>query len=72
MPCMNQLSVLNSGSNAVSIQWYGNYILQAATNLVPPIIWTPVQTGSVAPNTANWTSPPAPPVQFFRLYAPTN
>ncbi len=69
-PCTNQLFIVNSGTNHGTIQWYGNFVLQAATDLTPPVVWTPVWTGSVAPNSFSWSNPP--PVQYFRLYAPTN
>jgi hypothetical protein len=70
--CTNQLT-LTTGPTNVVIQWYGNYVLQHATNLSAPIDWiTITQFNQVANHF--WTNSTAPPPEnnFFRLYAPTN
>jgi len=71
--CTNTItSITPSGTNAL-ISWSGNYVLQSATNLIPPVMWTNVFTQAVV-GPYTWTnsmvSPPAN--NFFRLYAPTN
>jgi hypothetical protein len=72
--CTNAISsiTLDNGTNAV-IQWYGNFVLQSATNITPPASWTNLVQGGVG-ITNFWTNSvvPPPPANFFRLYAPTN
>jgi hypothetical protein len=72
--CTNVISgiTLNNGTNAV-IQWYGDFVLQSATNLTPPVDWTNLTQG-VGGMTNYWTNSTVPPPadNFFRLYAPTN
>jgi hypothetical protein len=63
-------SISLTGTNAV-ISWTGNFILQSTTNLVPPITWMNVYTGALGPNFLT-NSAVQPPINFFRLYAPTN
>ena len=70
--CTNVISsIASSGTNSL-ISWSGNFVLQSATNLTPPVIWINVATGALGPNT--WTNSMVPPPtnNFFRLYAPTN
>ncbi|HEY5915610.1 MAG TPA: PKD-like domain-containing protein [Verrucomicrobiae bacterium] len=71
-PCTNQLSISLENTNAV-VQWYGNYVLQSATS---PFFWPSNVLAIGLGGTNNyWTNPvtpPEPPVNFFRLYAPTN
>lgn len=68
-PCTNQINSITLSGNKVVVSWSGNYILQSATNLVPPIMWMNVSTGALGPNfLTNSTSGN----DFFRLYAPTN
>jgi hypothetical protein len=73
VPCTNQItSITLSGTNAF-ISWSGNYVLESATNLTPPVMWTPVFTQAVVgPYTWTNSTVPPPPDKFFRLYAPTN
>jgi hypothetical protein len=70
-PCISGIT-LGNGTNAV-IQWYGNFVLQSATNLTPPVDWTDLIQGG-AGVTNYWTNSTVPPPadNFFRLYAPTN
>jgi hypothetical protein len=73
--CTNAISsiTLNNGTNAI-VQWYGNFVLQSATNLSPPpVYWTNLVQGG-AGVTNFWTNSTVPPPAdtFFRLYAPTN
>lgn len=72
LSCTNVItSIAPSGTNAI-IQWYGNYVLQNATNLTPPVTWIPVINGGPRKNV--WTNAMVspPPNNFFRLCAPTN
>ena len=64
--CTNPPTINFDGTNGI-IQWYGNLGLESTTNL-PTTNWTPVAMGT---NTWSWTNK-IPPIQFFRLYAPTN
>jgi hypothetical protein len=72
--CTNQISsiTLDNGTNAV-IQWYGDFVLESTTNLLPPVNWLTLTQGVGGQNNF-WTNPIlAPPTNsFFRLYAPTN
>ncbi len=60
---MNQLLLQLTGSPD------SEYILQATTNLIPPVIWQPVLTNASDEN-GNWstiiTNPPGVPIEFFR------
>ena len=71
---IDQLTSTNlslNGSNAV-IKWSGDYVLLHTTNLAPTY-WVQVTQGGVGINFwTNSTRPPQPPVNFFRLWAPTN
>jgi hypothetical protein len=72
--CTNLISgiTLDNGTNAV-VQWYGNFVLQSATNLSPPVTWITLTQG-IPGITNSWTNSTVPPpdANFFRLYAPTN
>jgi len=71
--CPQDITISYSGTNGVGTNvWYGNWILQSTTNLaqVPPA-WTDVLTNNTfGAHAYVWSNPP--PIQFFRLYAPTN
>jgi hypothetical protein len=69
-PCLTSITV--SGTNAIlSWTWSGSNILQSTTNLLPPVIWQNVYTGALGPNfLTNDTT--QVPIDFFRLYTPTN
>lgn len=70
-PCTNAISsIIPTGTTAV-ITWSGNYVLQSATNLNPPV-WVTVTNGGFGTN--SWTNSIVPPPanSFFRLFAPTN
>jgi hypothetical protein len=69
-PCLTSITV--SGTNAIlSWTWNGTNILQSTTNLLPPVIWQNVYTGALGPNfLTNDTT--QVPIDFFRLYTPTN
>jgi hypothetical protein len=68
--CSQEESIHLTGTNVV-ISWNGNFILQNTTNLVPPITWMNVYTGALGPNFLT-NSVAQPPIDFFRLYSPTN
>jgi hypothetical protein len=67
--CPSGASISLTGTNVV-ISWSGIFILQSATNLVPPITWMNEYTGALGPNFVT-NSVSQPPIDFFRL-APTN
>jgi hypothetical protein len=71
--CSPEISINFSGTNgAGTVQWYGNWILQGTTNLgLGPGGWVNL-TGptNFGPRIYHWSNPP--PIEFFRLYAPTN
>ena len=65
---------MNANSNALAISWPGwanDWTLYGATNLVPPVIWSPV-TNAVGSNNGvfNVTLPLGTNNQFFRLGSP--
>jgi hypothetical protein len=72
--CTNQISsiTLDNGTNAI-IQWYGDFVLESTTNLLPPANWSILKQGMGGQDNF-WTNPIlSPPTNsFFRLYAPTN
>jgi uncharacterized repeat protein (TIGR03803 family) len=69
-----QLGVNCSGNN-LNLTWssavagfYGGLTLQSATNLLPPVAWTPVSQAPVTVNGQNFlTNSITGPQQFFRL-----
>ena len=68
--CPQNVTISGATNGVGTLQWYGNWVLQSTTNLVAPI-WTDVlSNSSFGQNSFTWSNPP--PVQFFRLYAPTN
>lgn len=70
--CTNEISGITvSGTNAI-VQWYGNFVLQSATNLTPPVDWTTLTQGGSGTNFWTNSTVPPPADTFFRLYAPTN
>lgn len=63
-----------SGGNLlmpVNSQTGYTYVLQSATNLVPPVVWSGVTTNSGTGGTINFTAPvnPAQPQSYFRVVA---
>jgi hypothetical protein len=68
--CSKATSISLTGTNVV-ISWNGNFILQSTTNLLPPAMWMNVYTGALGPNFLT-NSASQPPIDFFRLYSPTN
>jgi hypothetical protein len=71
--CTNAINSISLQNTDAVIEWYGNYILQHATNLAPPVTWYTLTQG--LPGTLNlWTNSTTPPPEenYFRLYAPTN
>lgn len=64
------------GNGSVALTYLGipgyNYVLDWATNLTPPIAWTPVQTNVAATNGyLTFTNSSSAPVNFFRTrYVP--
>jgi hypothetical protein len=70
-PCPGTLSISLMDSNAI-VQWYGNFILQSSTNLVPAN-WLSITQG-MGGGLNYWTNSilPPPTNNFFRLYAPGN
>ncbi len=65
---------MSVSSNALAIGWPGwasDWRLFAATNLTPPVVWSPV-TNVVGSNNGsfNVTLPIGPGIQFFRLASP--
>ena len=73
VPCTNLITSITLSGTNVLISWSGDYVLQSATNLTPPVMWTPVFTQAVvAPYTWTNSTVPPPTNNFFRLYAPTN
>ena len=70
VPCVGPISL--SGTNVIlSWTWNGSNILQSTTNLLPPVMWMNIYTGALGPNfLTNAVS--QPPIDFFRLYTPTN
>jgi len=72
--CTNPPEAMVFGQPATNvITWYGNLLLESTTNLATsPIYWITNSTG-LPGQTNYWTnSTVAVPMQFFRLYAPTN
>ena len=72
LACTNPPVIKWGGTNGVgTIEWFGNLTLQSATNLLPPVTWTPVVTNApVGTNIWNWTNGVPPwtnPYNFFRL-----
>jgi hypothetical protein len=68
------LTLTHQGTNFV-ISWpsgTGNYVLEAATNLVPPIVWNQVTNPPAIQNAGvnTITLPFGPVPEFFRLRAP--
>jgi hypothetical protein len=71
--CTNAINSISLQNTNAIIEWYGNYVLQHATNLTPPVTWYTLTQGS--PGAFNfWTNSTTPPPDenYFRLYAPTN
>jgi hypothetical protein len=65
---------LNAGAGALGLNWPGwadDWVLYSATNLTPPVVWTPV-TNAVGSNGGqfNVSVPLAAPAQYFRLTPP--
>jgi O-glycosyl hydrolase len=62
----------NAASNGIAISWPApltNYILQAATNLLPSVTWSPVtNTPQAIGDRRTVTAPPAAAGRFFRLH----
>jgi hypothetical protein len=62
----------SAASNGIAISWPGspsNYVLEAATNLLPPITWSPVaNTPQTAGDQQRVIVAPASNQQFFRLH----
>ena len=76
-PTNHLLSFATSGAN-LQLRWAGNYLLQSTTNLAPAY-WTNLVQGVITNLPAGSTNtfiqfvlPPMPPMDFFRLWAPTN
>jgi hypothetical protein len=70
IPCLTSITV--SGTNVVLFwDWNGSNIVQSTTNLLPPVMWMNVYTGALGPNFLT-NSASQPPIDFFRLYTPTN
>lgn len=69
--CPETLAISLIGTNAV-VEWYGNYVLQSTTNLIPAF-WLTLTKGSGGA-TNFWTNAVTlpPDNNYFRLYAPTN
>jgi len=65
--------IANSGGGAVTLSFSGTpntaYLVQAATNLAPPVVWQTIATNTTAPDgTGSYLVPaPALPERFFRL-----
>jgi hypothetical protein len=69
--CSPLMTNLYFGSNGVGqLEWSGNWILQTNPTL-NPLTWSNAGFPSVFGNNVYYWSNP-PPIQFFRLYAPTN
>jgi hypothetical protein len=69
--CPDTLSISLIGTNAV-VQWYGNYILQSATNLVPAD-WVDLVQGAGGVTNSFTNSITLPPSNnFFRLFGTGN
>jgi hypothetical protein len=69
--CTNHISITKTPPNSVSVDWYGNYVLQHATNLTAPNWITLTQYNQVGPHSWSNSTAPPPAINFFRL-APTN
>lgn len=76
-PPITNLTASLKGGGAVDVQFNGtpgySYVLQAATNLAPPVIWQPVYTNLVGTD-GNWiftdTNTLARPARFYRATSP--
>jgi hypothetical protein len=70
--CPPDISIFSGSNGAGTLQWYGNWILQGTTNLSLGAAGWRDLTGptNFGPRIYSWSNPP--PIQFFRLYAPTN
>jgi hypothetical protein len=69
--CTNPpLSTTKTTTN-IMVRFAGNYVLQTATNLAPPVNWSDVITGAPPPSTNIYSVPlPATPdAMFFRFQA---
>lgn len=62
---VNPPAISFNGTNG-TVQWFGDLTLLSTTNLLPPVIWTPLTNGSMGTNTWYWTNT-VPPIQFFKL-----
>ncbi len=71
-PCTNDVSSITFTNSSVIVSWYGNYVLQGTTNLIPPTVWFNLSTGELGPNFLTNSVLNGAPYEFFRLYAPTN
>jgi hypothetical protein len=74
-PAPPTLAWTTQGSPATNLvfSWFGNFWLQTATNLTPPVNWMNDITNA-SPGVTNTVDVPVEllPEQFFRLYLPSN
>ena len=71
-PCTNQLWITPDTSTNALVWWYGNYVLQSKTNLLGSNSWKSVTTGVGGQTNSIPVLLSQPPMDFFRLYGPTN